>query len=70
METEEVTLKLPKQLMTFLRAIEQTLDGSLQEFLEVSLVEFVTAQLRDETLLEPKRLAEKFGLEALPNVEA
>ena len=65
MEFEEVTLKLPKQLMTFLRAIEQTLDGTIQEFLEESLVDTVHAQLRDETLLTPSWLMEKFKLKPI-----
>jgi len=61
----EVTLKLPKQLMTFLRAIEQTLDGTLQELLEEPLIDTVHAQLPDETLLTPSRLMEKSNLKPI-----
>lgn len=63
----ELTVKLPKRLVDFLKGMEKTMGMSLEEFIEHSVVQTVGACLDSEDLFVPSSndIIEKYGLEAI-----
>ncbi len=62
-EYEQVTVKVPKQVMELLRASESLLEMSPQEWLEYELVDTVRSCVDSDMFVpEPKELADKFSL--------
>jgi len=57
-ETVEVTLKLPKALIDFLNAM----DVNVEEYLVLTIVDNIAADLEADTFHYPKQLVEKHNL--------
>lgn len=67
-ETIEVTVKLPKKLVEFLRAMEKNLDMTMEQYIQRNIVDVVYADLDSmEVFLPPIvptriEFVEKYGL--------
>lgn len=60
----EVSIKLPKKLMDFLKDMEQNMDMTVEQYLEYCIIEAVGADLDTMKffLQKPKQLIKNYGL--------
>lgn len=63
-ETVEVTLKLPKAIVDFLKDMQTTLNMTVEEYLVFSIIQAVGADLdtNDVFVPSPAELVERYGL--------
>ncbi|MEM0253247.1 MAG: hypothetical protein QXK78_01640 [Candidatus Bathyarchaeia archaeon] len=61
-EYETVQLKIPKNIMNLLR---DSLEGSIEEYLEYSIIEVVKADLEADALISHKKIIEKYKLQEI-----
>lgn len=59
---EEVTVRVPKPILRFLKDMEKALDQTVEEFIETSVVEMVESQLAGGGFFNPNYILEKYDL--------
>jgi len=65
-ETVEVTLKLPKAIVDFLKDSEKALEMTMEEYLVYSIMQVVGADIDtlDTFVPTPKQIVKQYGLKA------
>ena len=63
-ETVDVTLKLPKAIVDFLKDSERTLEMTVEEYLTYSIIQTVAADIDTFDVFVPswKQIVDKYGL--------
>jgi len=61
-EYETVQLKIPKNIMNLLR---DSLEGSIEEYLERSIIEMVKAELEAGVLISHEKIIKKYKLQEI-----